>query len=52
MPDPIVALYCLANDRVWAHNRRSRFWGGVAFRLWKRLSVEQQQKVAERYAPF
>jgi hypothetical protein len=52
MPDLKVALYCFANDRVWQHNRRSRFWGEVAYQLWKRLSIAQQHKVADRYSPF
>jgi hypothetical protein len=52
MPDWKVALYCFANNRVWRHNRRSRFWGDVAYRMWNRLSDDERQLVADRYAPF
>lgn len=52
MPDLMVSLYCFANNRVWRHNRRSRLWGELAFRIWQRLTAEQQRKVADRYAPF
>jgi hypothetical protein len=48
----MVWVYCFANDRVWLHNRRSTFWGGVAMHLWQRLTPEQQDKAADRYSPF
>ena len=52
MPDLLVWFYCFANDRVWKHNQRSVYWGGLAMHLWQRLSIAQQKKVADHYAPF